>query len=185
MTTETFESLLLPQLGPAFRLALSLTRNRADAEDAAQEAALQAQRGFAGFMPGTNFRAWFFRILMNVCFARHRSAKRRPETTSFEEVPEVYLFERSVEAGLPVEGSDPARAIMDRLTTEQVIDAIASLPEEFREVASLYFLEQMSYEEIAEVVGRPVGTVRSRLHRGRRMLQKALWEAAVDAGILR
>jgi RNA polymerase sigma-70 factor (ECF subfamily) len=182
---ETFESLLLPQLGPAYRLAYNLTRNRADAEDAVQEAALQAQRGFAGFAPGTNFRAWFFRILMNVCYARFRSARRRPQTSSVEEVPEIYLFEKSLEAGLPVEGSDPARAVLDRLTGEQVMDAIASLPAEFREVATLYFLEDMSYEEIAEIVGRPVGTVRSRLHRARRLLQKVLWDAAVDAGILK
>jgi RNA polymerase sigma-70 factor (ECF subfamily) len=141
-------------------------------------------RGFAGFEPGTNFRAWFFRILTNCCYARHRRAGRRPVTASLEDVPEVYLFERSSEAGLPVEGADPARAVLDRLTGEQVADAIAALPEEFRLVATLYFLQDMSYEEIAEIVGCPVGTVRSRLHRGRRMLQKALWHAAEDAGLL-
>jgi RNA polymerase sigma-70 factor (ECF subfamily) len=179
----SFEDLLLPQLPAAYRIAYNLTRNKADAEDAVQEAALQAQRGFGGFTAGTNFRAWFFRIVMNACYARHRSAKRRPETTSFEEVPEIYLFEKSVETGLPVEGVDPARAVLDRLSAEQVMDAIASLPDEFRMVATLYFLQEMKYEEIAEILGVPVGTVRSRLHRGRRLLQMILWKAAQDAGL--
>jgi RNA polymerase sigma-70 factor (ECF subfamily) len=93
------------------------------------------------------------------------------------------LFEQSVASGLPVEGADPARAILDRLTSEAVMDAIAALPDEFREVATLYFLEDMKYEEIAEVLSVPVGTVRSRLHRGRRLLQKILWQAAQDAGL--
>ncbi len=178
-----FESLLLPQLEPAYRLACSLTRNRADAEDALQEAALQAQRGFPGFAPGTNFRAWFFRIVMNCCYARHRSARRRAETSSLDEVPDAYLFRQSRDGGLPTEGADPARAVLDRLTSEQVMNSIASLPDEFREVAALYFLEDLSYEEIARILDRPVGTVRSRLHRARRILQKTLWETAVDAGI--
>ncbi len=180
---STFENLLLPTLGAAYRIAYNLTRNQADAEDAVQEAALQAQRGFGGFAPGTNFKAWFFRIVMNTCYARHRAASRRPQAASLEDVPEIYLFEQSVEAGLPVDGTDPARAILDRLSGKAVMDAIAALPDEFRDVATLYFVQDMKYEDIAQVLGVPIGTVRSRLHRGRRMLQKLLWEAARDAGL--
>jgi len=179
----SFERLLVPELPAAYRIAYSLTRNRADAEDAVQDAALQAQRGFAGFAPGTNFRAWFLRIVMNSVYAKHRAARRRPAPASLDQLPELHLFEKSVETGLQVEGLDPARTVLDRLTGEAIMDAIASLPDEFRDVATLYFLQDMKYEEIAEVLGVPVGTVRSRLHRGRRLLQTILWDAAQDAGI--
>ncbi len=179
-----FESLLDPVLDRAFALAVNLTANRADAEDLVQEAALRAFRGFASFRPGTNFRAWFFRILTNAYYSRRRSERRRPLEVQLGEVPDAYLHTRAVRSGLHARTSDPARALMSRLGVEEIQQAIQSLPDEFRVVAALYFLEEFRYPEIAEVLDIPVGTVRSRLHRGRKILQKELWAIAESEGIV-
>lgn len=179
-----FEPLFAAVAGTAFGIAMRLTRNQADAEDLVQEAALLAFRAFASFEPGTNFRAWFFKILTNCYFSKRRREKSRPVTSDLDDTPDLYLYARSAEAGFPTQGPDPAAQLLDRLGTERVVAAIARLPEEYRVVATLYFMEDLSYEEIAEVLGCPIGTVRSRLHRGRKMLQKALWLVAEESGIV-
>ena len=187
MTTapaKTFEELLTPLLDPAYGLAFSMTRNRADAEDLVQEAALRAFRAFNTFQPGTNFKAWFYRILTNCFYARHRTSKRRPETVDLDDASELYLFRQTRAAGLHEHSNDPASLLLGRIGVERVVDAIGGIPEEYRAVASLYFLEDYSYQEIADVLECPVGTVRSRLHRGRRMLQKVLWRLAQEQGII-
>ena len=178
-----FETLLRGVLDRAYGTALRLTGSRDDAEDLVQEAALNAFRGFAGFRPGTNFRAWFFRILMNAFYAAHR--KRRPEqaAVALDDADPVYLYQRARAAGLLDDGQDPAARTMSLMAVDDVARALLSLPDEFRAVSTLYFMEDLSYQEIAEAVGVPVGTVRSRLHRGRRMLQKALWMLAEERGI--
>ncbi|HWP36719.1 MAG TPA: sigma-70 family RNA polymerase sigma factor [Gemmatimonadales bacterium] len=183
-TPETFEQLLTPLLDKAFGLALNLLGDRAEAEDAVQEAALLAFKNFKSFEPGTNFKAWFFRILVNWCFGRHRQRKRRPETVEYEDVPPLYLYEQTRAAGMQRAGADPVGEVIDRLDATQVRSAIEALPEEFRAVAALYFLEDSTYQEIASVLDVPVGTVRSRLHRARRLLQRRLWSLAVDAGLV-
>lgn len=180
------EDLLLPLLGPAYGLARSLTRDAHEAEDLLQEAALAACRGFSSFSAGTNFKAWFYRILTNCHFARFRRPGSRVETVHIddgEEDLELYLYQRTAEAGLHAE-PDPAAALLRKMTAEQVRGAVAGLPAEFQVAVSLFFLEEMSYEDIAAVLDCPVGTVRSRLHRGRKLLQKRLWTLAVDAGIV-
>ena len=179
-----FEALFNPLLPMAFGTAMRLTRNHAEAEDLVQDAALLAFRGFDSFERGTNFKAWFFRILTNAFYSRHRKEKHERANLSTEEVPPLYLYTRTAEAGLQGQDADPAASIMDRIDTEQVAEALEALPTEYRVVATLYFIEDFSYQQIAEVVGCPVGTVRSRLHRGRRMLQKALWEIAEERGIV-
>jgi RNA polymerase sigma-70 factor (ECF subfamily) len=179
-----FEALFAAVAGTAFGIAMRLTRNQADAEDLVQEAALLAFRAFASFEPGTNFRAWFFKILTNCYFSKRRREKSRPVTSDLDDTPDLYLYARSAEAGFPTQGPDPAAQLLDRLGTERVVTAIARLPEEYRVVSTLYFMEDLSYEEIAEVLGCPIGTVRSRLHRGRKMLQKALWLVAEESGIV-
>jgi RNA polymerase sigma-70 factor (ECF subfamily) len=179
-----FEALFGAVAGTAFGIAMRLTRNQADAEDLIQEAALLAFRAFASFEPGTNFRAWFFKILTNCYFSKRRREKSRPVTSDLDDTPDLYLYARSAEAGFPTQGPDPAAQLLDRLGTERVVAAIARLPEEYRVVSTLYFMEDLSYEEIAEVLGCPIGTVRSRLHRGRKMLQKALWLVAEEIGIV-
>jgi RNA polymerase sigma-70 factor (ECF subfamily) len=179
-----FQAMLVALLSSAYGYALRLCRNRADAEDLVQEAALLAVRGSSGFERGTNFKAWFFRILTTCFWGRHRRAKRRPSEVDLDDAPDLYLFARSAETGLPMSGADPAGLLIDRLGTERVAEAIAQLPEEYGVVCTLYFMEDFAYQEIADVLGVPVGTVRSRLHRGRKMLQKALWRVAEDAGIV-
>jgi RNA polymerase sigma-70 factor (ECF subfamily) len=180
---EEFESLFNPLLPMAFGTAMRLTRNHAEAEDLVQDAALLAFRGFGSFERGTNFKAWFFRILTNAFYSRHRKEKHERANLSTEDVPPLYLYARTAETGLQGREPDPATSIMDRIDSEQVAAALDALPTEYRVVATLYFMEDFSYQQIAEVVGCPVGTVRSRLHRGRRMLQKALWEVAEERGI--
>lgn len=179
-----FESLLAPVVDRAYGTALRLTGNRDDAQDLVQEAALLAFRGFHTFTPGTHFRAWFFRILVNCFYASQR--KKRPEQSLEgleEEAPLVHLFVQTYHNGMHGPGRDPAREVLDRIEGEDVARAMDSLPEEFRVACTLYFMEDLSYQEIADVAGVPVGTVRSRLHRGRKLLQKRLWQAALDAGL--
>jgi RNA polymerase sigma-70 factor, ECF subfamily len=179
-----FEGLLAPILQMAYGTAVRLTRDRTEAEDLVQDTALLAYRAFGTFQQGTNFKAWFFRILTNAFYSRHRKEKHEKANLSTEDVPALYLYHKTAEAGLHGPEADPASAIMDHLDTERVNEALDTLPEEYRAVATLYFIEDFSYQQIAQVLGCPVGTVRSRLHRGRRMLQKALWDVAVERGIV-
>ena len=180
----TFESLFTSVAHAAYGIAMRLTRNQADAEDLVQDAALLAHRGFDSFMSGTNFRAWFFKILINCYYSRRRREKSRPVTSDLDDTPALYLYARSGQAGFPTQGPDPASLLLEKLGTERIVGAINRLPEEYRVVSTLYFMEDLSYEEIAGVLECPVGTVRSRLHRGRKMLQKALWQIAEEDGIV-
>jgi RNA polymerase sigma-70 factor (ECF subfamily) len=184
LTADEFQALLVEILPTAYGYAFGLTRNRADAEDLVQDAALRAFRAMTSFEPGTNFKAWIFRILTRCFWANHRRRRRRPNTVDFDDTPDLYLYARSAEHGLQWQGEDPARALIDRLGTERVSDAIGQLPEEYGVVCTLYFMEDFAYHEIADVLEVPVGTVRSRLHRGRKMLQKALWCVAEESGIV-
>lgn len=181
---QNFEVLLEAVLPIAFGVAARLTRDRTEAEDIVQEAALQAFRGFHTFQAGTNFKAWFLRVLKNCFLMRYRKRKREGERMDLEDAPEIYLLRQSAGAGLNLAPENPEDSVVGRMSVAQIEQAILELPAEFRLVTSLYFLSEMSYEEIAEIVERPLGTVRSRLHRGRRMLQKALWQIAADAGIV-
>ena len=180
----SFEALFASVITCAFGVAVRYTRNQADAEDLVQEAALLAHRAFDSFESGTNFRAWFLKILTNYYFSRRRREKRRPVTSDLDDTPDLYLYARAGQAGFPTQGPDPAATLLDKLGTERIAEAINRLPEEYRVVCTLYFLEDLSYEDIAGVLGCPVGTVRSRLHRGRKMLQKSLWQVAEEAGIV-
>jgi RNA polymerase sigma-70 factor (ECF subfamily) len=180
----SFEVLFGSVITPAFGVAVRYTRNQADAEDLVQEAALLAYRAFDSFESGTNFRAWFLKILTNCYFSKRRREKSRPVTSDLDDTPDLYLYAHSGEAGFPTQGPDPAATLLDKLGTERIVEAINLLPEEYRVVCTLYFLEDLSYEDTARVLECPVGTVRSRLHRGRRMLQKALWQVAEEDGIV-
>lgn len=174
----TFEQQLTPLLAPAYRAAVSLVGERAEAEDVVQEAALLAFRAYDQFEPGTNFRAWFFRIVMNCCYARHRQRRRRPQTVEFDDVPDLYLYDKARQSGEYADSANPAAAVIGKMGVDQILSAIDALPEEYRQVAALYFVQEFTYDEIATALDCPVGTVRSRLHRGRKLLQKALWDLA-------
>jgi RNA polymerase sigma-70 factor (ECF subfamily) len=178
-----FEMLLSPIMQMAYGTAVRLTRNRTEAEDLVQDAALLAYKAFGTFQRGTNFKAWFFRILTNAFYSRHRKEKHEKANLSTDDAPALYLYERATAAGLWGSESDPASAVMDRLDADRVGEALDTLPQEYRDVATLYFIDDLSYQQIAEVLQCPVGTVRSRLHRGRRILQKSLWDIAVERGI--
>ncbi len=181
---SSFEALLAPLLDSAFGTALRFTRNRSDAEDLVQDAALLACRGFKTFEQGSNFRAWFFRILTNCFYSKYRQRKRQGTEVELDDTPELYIYCQTAALGLHARTADPANLLMSRMATEHVEAAIEALPEEYRIVATLYFMQDFSYQEIADVVGVPVGTIRSRLHRGRRLLQKALWMIAEERGIV-
>jgi RNA polymerase sigma-70 factor (ECF subfamily) len=182
--TREFETLLGEVLERAYGTAYHLTKSSHDAEDLVQEAALSAFKHFDQFQRGTNFKAWFMRILTNAFFASYRQKKRRPQTTNLEDAQPLHLLFAAVDAGLMEHHKDPATLIVEKLGEARVSDAIAALPEEFRVVCALYFMNDAPYQEIADMLDCPVGTVRSRLHRGRRMLQKALWDLAQECGIV-
>jgi RNA polymerase sigma-70 factor, ECF subfamily len=183
-TQRQFETLLAPILGQAFGVAMQMTHNRDDAEDLVQEAAVQAFRAFHTFQPGTNFKAWYFKILTNLFLNKRRKQQRQPATTALDDAPDLYLFHETKNAGLHERSSDPAALVLQDISAEQMLQAIAALPEDYRTVSALYFIEELAYQEIADIVDCPVGTVRSRLHRSRKLLQKALWEVAQEQGIV-
>lgn len=156
--------------------ALRMTRNSADAEDLVQETFLKAYRAYDSFQEGTNLKAWLYRILTNTYINTYRARKRRPEETDLDDVEELYLYHRlggleAVQAGRSAE-----EEVLDRITDDDVKRAIESLPEQFRLAVVLSDLEGFSYKEIAEIMGTPLGTVMSRLHRGRRAMQRTLLE---------
>jgi RNA polymerase sigma-70 factor (ECF subfamily) len=180
----TFEVLFTDVMNSAYGVAMRFCHNPADAEDLVQEAAFLAYRAFDSFESGSNFRAWFLKILTNCYFSKRRREKSRPVTSDLDDTPDLYLYARSGQAGFPTQGSDPASELLESLGTERIVAAIGRLPEDYRDVSTLYFMEDLSYEEIARILECPVGTVRSRLHRGRKMLQKALWQIAEEDGIV-
>ncbi len=177
-----FEQEAMPLLPNLYSAALRLTRNPTDAEDLVQETFLRAYRGFARFEPGTNLRAWLYRILMNTFINSYRKKQREPLTISEDEVDEWYLYSKMAERG-----AEPSAetAVIEALPDEDVQDALASLPEQFRTAVLLADVEGFSYKEIAEIVGVPIGTVMSRLHRGRKALEKRLWDVVRERGLVR
>jgi RNA polymerase sigma-70 factor (ECF subfamily) len=183
-TTQNFETLVAGVLEVAYGVAYHLTHSRDDAEDLVQEAALQAYRNFHQFEAGTNFKAWYLRILTHCFFAQYRKRRRQPAMTSLEDASPTHMNAMARGVNLGAHHDDPATLVIARLGEERVSEAINQLPEEFRVVCALYFMNDSPYQEIAEILDCPVGTVRSRLHRGRRMLQKALWQMAEDEGIV-
>ncbi|MEO8138358.1 MAG: sigma-70 family RNA polymerase sigma factor [Gemmatimonadota bacterium] len=178
-----FETQLESVLDVAYRTAYHLTRNSADAEDVVQEAALNACRHRASFQAGTNFKAWFLRIVTNAFYSRCRKASSVRESISLDDTTEPRAVAMAALADLSP-GADPSVAFMDRLDMDAISGAIAELPLEFRVVTALYLVDDMAYQEIARVLEIPVGTVRSRLHRGRRLLQQRLWQIAVERGLI-
>jgi RNA polymerase sigma-70 factor (ECF subfamily) len=180
-----FEAMLLPMLDRAYGMAYSLTHDRADAEDLVQEAALLAYKAFGQFQRGTNFKAWFYKILVNCFYGQHRKRNRQGETVDLDSVPSLYLYGKTAATGLHDQSDDPASALLARLDAEQIVTALEALPEEYRAACSLYFVQDFSYEEIAQTLEIPLGTVRSRIHRGRKLLQQRLWALAEEQGIVK
>ncbi len=179
---ERFERDALPLLGRLYPAALRLTRNPSDAEDLVQETYLRAYRGFSGFKQGTNLRAWMYRILTNTYINTYRKKQREPVTVADDDVEDWYLYQRLGESG--VEASAET-TVLDRIPDEDVQRALEAIPEGFRLAVLLADVEGFSYKETAEILDIPIGTVMSRLHRGRRALEKALWEKVRERGLVR
>ena len=178
-----FEQLLAPILEGAYRAAFQMTRNREEAKDLVQDAAVLAFRAFDRFEQASNFKAWFYRIMVNRYRNILRTRRRQPEIADVQEAEDLYLYNQTEQAGIHRSSNDPAKAVIGKISEERIRSAIMDLPAEFEEVALLYFTEELSYEEIALVLECPIGTVRSRLHRGRRLLQKALWDMVCEEGV--
>lgn len=178
---ERFERDVLPLLPNLYSAALRLTRNPSDAEDLVQEAYLRAYRGFSGFEEGTNLRAWMYRILTNTFINAYRKKQREPVTVQEDDVEDWYLYDKLGETG--VEPSAEAE-VLQRMPDEDVQRALEDLPEGFRLAVLLADVEGFAYKEIAEILDIPIGTVMSRLHRGRRALEKALWEKVRERGLV-
>jgi RNA polymerase sigma-70 factor, ECF subfamily len=167
-----------------YSAALRMTRNPADAEDLVQETYLKAYRAFGGFQAGTNLKAWLYKILTNTFINTYRSRKRRPEQTEIDDVEELYLYRRLGGLEAAAAGRSAEEEVLDHFTDEDVKEAVDSLPEQFRIAVLLADVEGFSYKEIADVLDIPIGTVMSRLHRGRRALQKALFEFGRQRGLV-
>jgi RNA polymerase sigma-70 factor (ECF subfamily) len=169
-----------PQL---YAAALRMTRNAADAEDVVQETFLKAYRAYHTFQEGTNLKAWLYRILTNTYINRYRKKARRPSETDFGEVEDLYLYKRlgSGEAGAAARSAEDE--VLEGFVEADVKAAVEELPEHFRMPVLLADVEGFSYKEIAEILDVPIGTVMSRLHRGRKALEKALWSFAEQRGL--
>jgi len=168
-----------------YSAALRMTRNPADAEDLVQETYLRAYRGFGSFSEGTNLKAWLYRILTNTYINSYRAAKRRPEIADVEDVEDLYLYRRLSPANDgPTLGRSAEEEVLDSFTDDEVKAAIESLPDVFRIAVLLADVEGFSYKEIADITEVPIGTVMSRIHRGRRALQKALHDFADARGLV-
>ena len=176
-----FEEEALKHLDALYRTALRMTRNPSDAEDLVQDALVRAYRFYDRFEPGTNFRAWLFKILTNTYINTYRRKQGRPQESSLDDTEEFFLFKQlGGDSGERV--TDVEDTVLDHLGADAIQRAIDQLPPQFRTTVQLADVEGLSYAEIAEATRVAKGTVMSRLFRGRRQLQRALWEQATSAG---
>lgn len=179
-TRREFEELAIPHLDSLYSGAMRMTRNPAEAEDLVQETMLLAFRHFDQYKRGTNIRAWLFRILTNTFINSYRKKSREPERVDLPEVEDFYFLN---EVSRNNQGSEnPESQVLGKFVHEDIMAAIDKLPEEFRMVVILNAVEGFAYQEIADILGIPIGTVRSRLYRGRKLLQKLLYEQAREMG---
>lgn len=175
-----FERDVMPFLDSLYGAALRMTRNPADAEDLVQETTLKAFSAFDSFTEGTNLRAWLFRILTNSYINQYRKKQRQPFQTSADELTDGELNEVGEHLGMR---SAEAEAL-DHLADAEIVDALAALPDDFRMAVYLADVEGFAYKEIAEIMETPVGTVMSRLSRGRKLLRELLREYAAERGFV-
>jgi RNA polymerase sigma-70 factor (ECF subfamily) len=180
---DTFAEQAMGFAPALFAAAVRMTRNRSDAEDLVQETYLRAFRGFENFNDGTNLKAWLFRILTNAYINTYRAKQRRPQETELDEVEDLYLYRRLSSTDTSAMSRSAEDELMNMFTDDEVKDAIEALPENFRIPVLLADVQGFAYKEIAEMLEIPIGTVMSRLHRGRKAMQKQLWGYATDRGL--
>jgi len=174
----SFEREALVHLDSLYRVALRLTGNAADADDLVQETMLKAYRAWDQYEKGTNAKGWLLTILRNAFINEYRRRTRHPETVDLDAIEPYSVFG-------DVQDDDPQGTFFDRIVDDEVLRAIDQLPEQFRETVVLSDVEGLSYEEIARILEVPVGTVKSRLFRARRLLQRKLYDYAVGMGYIK
>ena len=179
-----FEQVALVHIDSVYNVALRLTRNTSDAEDLVQETYLKAFRFFAKFQSGTNCKAWLLKILTNLFNNKYRQRIKEPPQVSYDEIEEDFLYSRLLKGTLEP-NENPEQILFSQIVEDDVKKVMDNLPQEFRMVVILSFIEDCSYKEIAEIMDTNIGTVKSRLHRGRTMLQKALYEYAKKRGFVK
>lgn len=179
-----FQLEALPLIDSLYGAALRMTRNPADAEDLVQDTMLRAYRAFDRFEAGTNLKAWLFRIMTNAYINTYRKKQREPQNVSADEIEDFDLYQELKNHDSQF-GETPEKIVLDRLVDSDILEAIEDLPDQFRLAVVLSDIEGFSYAEMAEIMGVPMGTVMSRLHRGRKALQKRLWDLARDRGIVK
>jgi len=179
---KSFEAEALQHMEALYRTALRMTKNESDAEDLVQEAYVKAYRFWDRFEPGSNCRAWLFKIMTNIFINEYRSKTRSPMSINVDELDDNFLYGQ-----LAVDQTtrNPEQELFSRIFDDDIKKAIESLPDDFRLVVVLAFLEGFSYQEIADIMDLQLGTVKSRLHRGRKLLQKALWDYAIKNGYIK
>lgn len=179
---KEFEAEALPHMDALYRTALRLAKNKNDAEDLVQEAFAKAYRFWDKFELGSNCRAWLFKIMTNIFINEYRSKSRSPLQANIDDIDDNYLYGQLASSEMT---ENPEQTLFSKLFDDDVKKAIENLPDDFRLVAVLSFLEGFSYQEIAEIADLQLGTVKSRLHRGRKLLQKQLFDYAVKNGYIK
>ena len=180
--SEDFEAGVIAQLDSLYRTALRLTHNQQEAEDLVQETMLKAFRFSKSYQPGTNLRAWLFRILNTSAINRYRKQATHPTPAALPEGEEFYLYNRIRDLSGQELTTAAEDEVLSRYLDEDVYKALNDLPINFRMPVILADIEGMSYKEIAEALQIPIGTVMSRISRARRQLQQSLWKYALDRG---
>jgi RNA polymerase sigma-70 factor, ECF subfamily len=173
-----FEEEALEHADQLYRIALRLSGSRQSAEELVQEAYLRAFRGWRGYRPGTNLAAWLATILRNVYLDEVRKQSRRPGQESLEDTTEYYLYNHLTEGA----GEEPQEEVLNRLSGGAIVESLGDIPPQFREVVVLVDIGDFSYQDAADILGVPIGTVMSRLYRGRRALKQALANRASKDG---
>jgi RNA polymerase sigma-70 factor (ECF subfamily) len=172
-----FEEEALELSDQVYRVARRLAGSRDEAEDLVQQTYERAFRSWRQYTPGTNLRAWLLRILTNLNIDRGRRQQRAPQTTSIDNEAGDYFLYNKLESQLPDENPDEER-VLQRLSQDSIVDALADVPHDFRDVIVLVDIGEFSYADAAQILDIPIGTVMSRLHRGRRILKKNLADKA-------
>ncbi len=184
---KEFEELAMPHIDSLYNMALRYIFNKEEAEDLVQDTYLKAYRFFSTFQQGTNIKAWLFKILRNTFINKYRKTTNAPGEVFYEDIDTLNTEQTAVQEGVSGKLTDTLATRCNEISSlmeDDIKHAIESLPLEYREVILLSDVEELSYKDISEIANVPVGTVKSRLNRGRKLLQKSLWEYAKDRGFI-